>query len=63
MKNEKLKTPIPPSETVHLGYRVIARFPFQGSPDSDELRYPNNFFISNKSYDTVGCINIESVNF
>ncbi|XP_065672568.1 ras GTPase-activating protein 1 isoform X3 [Hydra vulgaris] len=39
MKNEKLKTPIPPSETVHLGYRVIARFPFQGSADTDELSF------------------------
>ena len=38
MKGERLKTPIAPKEPVHLAYRVVARFSYEGTPDTDELR-------------------------
>lgn len=38
MKNEKLEHPIPPPEPVHIAYRVRAKLPYDGTPDSDELR-------------------------
>ena len=39
MKNEKLEHPVPPPEPVHIAYRVRAQLPYDGTPDSDELRY------------------------
>ena len=39
VKNEKLQNPVASLEPVHLAYRVVAKFPFTGTPDTDELRY------------------------
>lgn len=39
MKDERLKEPVAPSEPVHLGYRLIAKFPYKATADTDELRY------------------------
>lgn len=38
MKNEKLENPVAPPEPVHIAYRVRAKLPYDGTPDSDELR-------------------------
>jgi len=39
VKNEKLQHSVPSLKAVHLAYRIITKFPFTGTPDSDELRY------------------------
>eukprot|EP00795_Rhopilema_esculentum_P006419 gene6419-11860_t len=39
MKNEKLEHPVPPPEPVHIAYRVRAKLPYDGTPDSDELSF------------------------
>ena len=39
MKNEKLQTPVGPAEPVHLAHRIVAKFPYKGTQDKDELRF------------------------
>eukprot|EP00111_Clytia_hemisphaerica_P003207 TCONS_00009136-protein len=39
VKNEKLQSPVASLEPVHLAYRVVAKFPFTGSTDTDELSF------------------------
>lgn len=39
VKNEKLQHAVAALEPVHLAYRIIAKFPFNGSPDTDELSF------------------------
>ncbi|XP_057308310.1 ras GTPase-activating protein 1-like [Hydractinia symbiolongicarpus] len=39
MKDERLKEPVAPSEPVHLGYRLIAKFPYKATADTDELSF------------------------
>lgn len=39
VKNEKLQKPISPPDPVHFAYRVIARFPFEGTSDTDQLTF------------------------
>lgn len=48
VKNEKLQHPVPSLKSVHLAYRIIAKFPFTGTPDSDELRYAS--FLSHSMF-------------
>lgn len=49
VKNEKLQNPVAPAEPVHLAYRIVAKFPYEGTLDSDELRYTNDYFFYNKA--------------
>lgn len=39
VKNERLKTPIPPPVPVHFEHRIIAKFPYEGTADTDELTF------------------------